>query len=391
MKTIVLFKCPDSAAERHKLAGFNSVARERGWNVQTVEPVRTAAEARKVIDFWRPDGVIVSCIAGVNDLPSTAFGPRPTVFLGRPLTHLARTDSFVCLNTRTATELAAHELFRLDLRHYGYVPWDEPAAWNDESEAAFSDIMSFNGRDHSIFPAHGHRTRRLRLQALARWLRRLPRPVGVFASCDPVGVDVLEACRLARLAVPQEVVVISKNNEEEVCENTIPALSSIDINLPQAGRLAAEALAALMANPRHRPIQRVYEPVQLIRRASSFRFGGNCKPVEHALELIRQNACRGLTASEVLKLFPGSRRMAEIRFRSVTGQSVLSAIRAVRLAKANQLLQQTNLKLDAIANFCGYRSAAAFSVFYKAETGRTPRKGSRPADGSMTTRPRPFP
>ena len=43
MKTIVLFKCPDSAAERHKLAGFNSAARELGWNVQTVDPVRTVA------------------------------------------------------------------------------------------------------------------------------------------------------------------------------------------------------------------------------------------------------------------------------------------------------------------------------------------------------------
>ena len=384
MKTIVLFKCPDSAAERHKLAGFNSAARERGWNVQTVEPVRTVAEARRAIDFWRPDGVTVSCIAAVNDLPSTAFGPRPVVFLGRPLTRLARTDSFVCLDTRAATELAAHELFRLDLRHYGYVPWDEPSAWDKESKDAFADIMSFNGRGHSIFPAHGHRTRRARLQALANWLGQLPRPVGIFASCDPVGIDVLEACRLARLAVPQDVAVISKNNEEEVCENTIPTLSSIDINLPQAGRLAAEALATLMANPRHGPIQTVYEPVQLIRRASSFRFAGSCKPIEHALELIRRDACRGLGVREVLRLFPGSRRMAEIRFKSVTGQSILSAIRAVRLEKANQLLRQTNLKLDAIANFCGYKSAAAFSVFYKAETGRTPREGVRPSNRART-------
>lgn len=241
MKTVVLFKCPDSAAERHKLSGFSAVARERDWNVQTVEPVRTVAEARKVIDFWRPDGVTVSCIAAVNDLPSTAFGPKPVVFLGRPLTRLARTDSFVCLDTRAATELAVHELFRLNLSHYAYVPWDEPTAWNEESESAFADIMSFNGKGHSIFPVQVHRTRRARLEA-----------------------------------------------------------------------------------------------------------------------------------HEVLELFPCSRRMAEIMFRSVTGQSILSAIRAVRLEKANLLLQ-TDLKLDAIANFCGYKSAAAFSVFYKAETGRTPR------------------
>ena len=153
MKTIVLFKCPDSSAERHKLAGFSAVAKERGWNVQMVGPVRTAAEVQRIIGFWKPDGVTVSCIATANNLPSSVFGPRPVVYLGRPLTNLKTTDSFVCLDARAATELALRELLQLNLRHSAFVPWHEPAAWSDEYESSFTDIMSFNGKSFSIFPS----------------------------------------------------------------------------------------------------------------------------------------------------------------------------------------------------------------------------------------------
>ena len=64
--------------------------------------------------------------------------------------------------------------------------------------------------------------------------------------------------------------------------------------------------------------------------------------------------------------------MAEIRFRSLTGRSILEEIRAVRLARAKELLGKGTLSEDAIANFCGYKSAAAFSIFFKAETGLSP-------------------
>lgn len=50
--------------------------------------------------------------------------------------------------------------------------------------------------------------------------------------------------------------------------------------------------------------------------------------------------------------------MAELQFRAVTGHSILEAIHEVRLERARHLLATQDLKLDAIANFCGYRSAA---------------------------------
>ena len=375
MKTILFFKSGNDSAERYKLGGFHARAKDHGWNVQLVEPVASAAQARKVVAFWQPDGVVVSCIARSNDLPSSAFGTCPVVFLGRPLTVPVASESFVCLDVRKTTEIAARELLKLDLRHYAYVHWTEPALWDAEYARAFADIMRFSGKPCSDFHPSSPRNRRNRLAALTHWLRTLPHPLGVFAVCDPLGADVIEACRMAGLSVPWDVAVVANNTDVELCENTTPSLSSIEVNLPLAGRLAADVLARHMAGSRRVPVHAVYDPIRLVRRASSLLLTEKSRGVEQALERIRRESCSGLTARQVLADFTCSRRMAELQFRAATGKSILEAIQAVRLDRARTLLSTTDMKLDAIANFCGYRSAAAFSNFYRAQTGHPPRRG----------------
>ena len=65
--------------------------------------------------------------------------------------------------------------------------------------------------------------------------------------------------------------------------------------------------------------------------------------------------------------------MAELQFRAATGHSILEAIHEVRLERTRHLLATQDLKLDAIANFCGYRSAGGFVNFYRSQTGHPPR------------------
>ena len=64
--------------------------------------------------------------------------------------------------------------------------------------------------------------------------------------------------------------------------------------------------------------------------------------------------------------------MAEIRFRNVIGHSILQEIRQVRLETAKRLLRNPRLRMDFIANSCGYGSSSAFSIFFRAETGQSP-------------------
>ena len=51
--------------------------------------------------------------------------------------------------------------------------------------------------------------------------------------------------------------------------------------------------------------------------------------------------------------------MAEMRFRTATGQSILEAIRQERRNTAERLLRENQLTSDAIAARCGYSSPSS--------------------------------
>ncbi len=57
---------------------------------------------------------------------------------------------------------------------------------------------------------------------------------------DDRGLQVLDACRRAQVMVPDEVAVISVDNDDYLCGLSIPPLTSIDV-LPQ--RIGYEAAA----------------------------------------------------------------------------------------------------------------------------------------------------
>ena len=113
-------------------------------------------------------------------------------------------------------------------------------------------------------------------------------------------------------------------------------------------------------------------PLRLVRRESTRRFTKRNAIVARAVERIRREACSGLAAIDIIKEFPSSRRMAELKFRELTGRSILQEIRRVRLETAQHLLRTSTLGIDLIAGKCGYRSISAFSIFFHNETGITP-------------------
>jgi len=81
---------------------------------------------------------------------------------------------------------------------------------------------------------------------LARWVLALPKPAGVLVCSDQRGAQMLEACRRAGVAVPDEVAVIGVDDDEPLCEVCYPPLSSIQAGHAGAGYEAAALLDSLM-------------------------------------------------------------------------------------------------------------------------------------------------
>ena len=91
------------------------------------------------------------------------------------------------------------------------------------------------------------------MRDLRRWLQELPKPIGIMACYDIRGQQVLDACRSAGLAVPDEVAVIGVDNDALLCELASPPLSSVIPNTHRTGYEAAALLDRIMAGKRVSP------------------------------------------------------------------------------------------------------------------------------------------
>ena len=350
-------------------------ARPRGWNIQSVGALQSAEQVKELIRIWNPDGFIVSCGAGLNNLPKACFNGIPVIRSENPGSAKAEMDVNCVFNdAKATTELAVKELLLLNLDDYAFVGWLKQTRWSVERKRMMKSLMGLHNRRIHVFePSVRKCAQRELANALARWLEALPHPVGVLAVNDQIASGVVSACCLAHLTIPDDVAVLGIDNDEEICEGSAPTLSSIDLDFTESGRLAGRALDSLMANPKAALSHTAYPPLRLVRRESTRRFAKRDAIVESSVERIRREACEGLTVEEILKSFPCSRRMAEIRFRSILGRSILQEIRRVRLETAQNLLLRTPaLGIDAIAIRCGYGSLAAFSTFFRHETGQSP-------------------
>ena len=369
-QTILYFQSTDKVSALQKLEGAYGHARAHGWDLQVIEPTVDERKAHELRRFWEPTGVIVECGTERNHLDPAIFGGIPIVFLDRNPRTLRGRQFCVMHDSAATARLAAKELLSLKLRSFAFVPWPEPRFWSHERENGFAEALRLNGHDYARFDVQGDGTDVLALQTqLERWLAGLPKPVGVFAANDRMAARVLSAAGHIGIAVPNDLAVIGVDNDELLCENTTPTLSSVMADFTAAGRLAAEMLAGCIAGRHAKPRTATFGPLRIVRRASTSRSARNDPDVLAACDIIRRRACDGLRARDVIALFSCSRRMAEIRFRKATGHSILDEIQAHRLAKAETMLRNATLDRNAIANFCGYASGNALMNFLR--TART--------------------
>jgi AraC-like DNA-binding protein len=96
------------------------------------------------------------------------------------------------------------------------------------------------------------------------------------------------------------------------------------------------------------------------------------RQVAAALRFIREYACQGLTAVDVVAHVPVSRSVLQRRFRKELGRSIQEEIVHTRLKRARQLLAETDLPLIEVAERSGFKHQEYLGALFKAKTGTTP-------------------
>jgi LacI family transcriptional regulator len=213
-----------------------------------------------------------------------------------------------------------------------------------------------------------------RQEDLARWLKSLPKPVGILAWNSNDGRHVIDACRFVGLSVPEQVAVLSGDDDELLCEACSSPLSGIAVPAQQIGYEAAAMLDRLICGRRPSKTSISIGPTGIVARQSTDVLAIEDQDLVQAIRFIREHACEAIRVEDVLRVVPLSRRQLEIRFREVLGCSPADEIRRVRLKQAKRLLSQTDMTIPDVAIASGFGSPEYLAYAVKHDTGLSPLK-----------------
>jgi LacI family transcriptional regulator len=329
---------------------------------------------KRQLDFWQPVGVIAECGSGASELNAESFGTVPAVYFDADRA-VHGPGCYVTLDSEKVGALAAEHLLSLDLPHYAFAAFRLPLFWARERCEAFVEaVQRSRGCGVSVFDPGREQVSDVRQQAMEEWVRSLPRPCGVFAANDYVGEEIANICARMGISVPGDIAILGVDDDEQICENTMPTLSSIAPDFAHGGYLAAEMLGRLVDGDGPRNAFLRYEPGTVVVRQSTRHIAGSCERIADAVEMIRRRACEGISAKDVASYIGVPRRTAEMQFRAATGRSIHQEIDEVRFAKVFALLKNPRQTLDAIPDLCGFSTCVALRKAFKLRTGLSMRE-----------------
>ena len=357
-----------NAYARGLLAGIEGYILEHGpWSVYLGEHGR-GDRPPDWLAKWDGDGIIARI---ENRRISGALQKMRVPIVDLSAAQLLPAAPIVTTDNAAIARLAVQHFTERGFRHFAYCG-DGHFAWSVARGEYFSLFARSAGHPCAVYAPAGPRGNSdTETDDIARWLRALPKPVAVFACYDAVGQRVLDACRRAGMAVPEEVAVLGVDNDELLCALS-PPLSSIKLNTHRTGWQAAAVLALMMEGETVPTEPQRIPPIGIVTRQSTDVLAVDDPLIARALLYIREHACEDIGVKDVLRHCPMARRTLEARLKTLLGRSPNEEILRVRLNRVKELLTGTELTLAEIADRAGFRHTEYLSVVFKRETGQPP-------------------
>lgn len=347
--------------------------RHTGWSVH-FHPMGLDDPPPPWLKSWQGDGILARIN---NDRMAQAVlaSGLPAIDLRGALRGLGLPH--IGPDNRIVIRLALDHFVDRGFRHfafYGAPP--EQFLFLDLRRTLFRDMVAQLGFQCSVFGEHHGLRRRgsweRHQQRIAAWLRKLPTPVGVMCSSDEEALGILDACRRAELAVPDQVSLISVDNDEYICLFAKPTLTSIDVNTEEIGCQAAALLERMMAGANAATDPVLVPPRGVVVRRSTDAWALPDEQVSAAVRYIRDHACEDIHVGHLLEHSGLSRRTLERRFKVLLGRTPNGEILRVRLESARRALARTDLTVAKVAVNSGFHSISYFATAFRRATGLSP-------------------
>jgi len=346
------------------------------WHIQTLVDSTNEMAPMVIDENWTGDGLILFRHSGDE---AAAFKRR-----GIPVVNLStecREKGFptVIPDNAEIGRMAAQHLLTLGLSHFSY--WGDPSrTYSVERGQSFERRINEAGFDciniqfePDTLPWEG-RWVNVR-KHISRELRRLPKPIGIFAKDDMLGSNIIRICNEQSIFVPGEVSVIGTNADEVFCQICTPPLSSVAYPGERVGYQAASLLSRMMQGAKIADDYVLPIPIhELIARESTNTLAVNDPVVADAVDYIRSQApVYPIRVSEIVSRSRLSHSGFNKNFMKQMGHTPKEEIKRVRLARLQTLLKNTRDKISQVARDMRFESPEELTRFFKRETGYAPK------------------
>lgn len=281
--------------------------------------------------------------------------------------------AWVDVDHRRIAQEAAHLFLRNGLTNFAAIGALVSENWNSSRIVSFCTTIRLAGYDTHIFTS----TKKAQtswddeIAALRHWISTLPKPCGIFATFDQRAKHVADICRSEGVSVPKQVQIIGVDNEESICELTVPSLSSIAPHFEETGYRAARELDRILHGnaPSPRPI--LVKNLKVIERLSTSDTTRTGDRVNRALYFIHSHIHERISVSDVAKAVGGSRRLLEMDFKRVHDRTIVQEIQTARLEQVLVALRNPSKSLKSIAEASGFASETYLKNLFRKTFGVT--------------------
>ncbi|WP_141937011.1 LacI family DNA-binding transcriptional regulator [Microbacterium sp. SLBN-154] len=202
------------------------------------------------------DGIIVVGYRTNPRVPLPESLPVPVVYAYAPSE--SADDVSVIPDDETAGVLAADHLLTTGRRRIAHISGDPDYTAATDRARGVEQRLADEGLPLALGrPLFGSWSEQWGRTATRRLLEADPEIDGIVCASDQIARGALDALKDLGRDVPRDVGIIGVDNWEPMTTGASPTLTSVDLNLKELGREAAELLFASMAGPVEPGIRRV--------------------------------------------------------------------------------------------------------------------------------------
>lgn len=324
---------------------------------------------------WKGDGIITRTTS--PEIREVIAGSHiPVVDLNEQLGGMG--VPLISIDHAAVGRMAAQHLLERGFTRFGYVG-HTGRYWSDCRGREFAKTAGEAGYPCDEYPGAAEDLYSLRrgyweldMDRVADWVAGLDKPVGILACHDFRALQLLAACRVADIAVPEQAAVIGIGADDVACELAHPPLSSVILNAWRMGYEAAALLDRIMHGEAPPQEEIRIAPLNVAARQSTDVTAIADPVVAKAMRFIREHACDGINVEDVVRHVSISRTALQDHFRRALGRAIHDVVVDTRIMRVRELLAQTKLSLQEISERTGFRYPEYMSSILKQRTGWTP-------------------